>query len=138
MAYGISLFSIRSLSPYQGTANAFLVDGTVLDTRVFVQVRWGWLTVLAVQVLLSLVFFIWTVVMTQKMDVRVLKSSAVAMLFALHDAPGVGQRVENGKSADKNQSRATRTQVPGQTTQTFRFNASRVDEVGGMHISLKY
>jgi len=57
--------------------------GTVLATESYVHVRWVWLTFLAIQVALSVSFLIGIMVQTAVWNVKVLKGSSTAALFAI-------------------------------------------------------
>lgn len=57
--------------------------GTVLATESYVQVRWAWLTFLVIQVALSISFLLGIMVQTAVWNVKVLKGSPTAALFAI-------------------------------------------------------
>lgn len=59
------------------------VQGTVLLAQTFVVVRWAWLAFLSAQVGLSIVFMALVVAQTARLDVDVVKSSALAGVFAV-------------------------------------------------------
>jgi hypothetical protein len=50
-----------------------------------VQVRWAWLGFLAAEIVFTALFLAYTILATNKMGIRVLKSSPLATLFALDD-----------------------------------------------------
>ena len=50
-----------------------------------VRVRWAWLALLAVQLVLVVVFLAGTAIATHRRRVQIIKNSTVATLFALHD-----------------------------------------------------
>jgi|SRR5688572_225217 hypothetical protein len=67
----------------KGTSQA----GEVLVPETFVEVRWAWITFVAAQVGLSVVFFICIACHTARLGVDVVKSSNLSELFALrHNA----------------------------------------------------
>jgi len=66
----------------RGAPNAFPVHGTNWAQVTFVEIRWGWLTFLAVELVLAVVFLVATAVYTRRHGVQVLKSSALATFFA--------------------------------------------------------
>lgn len=62
-----------------------MVVGTTLNESPIVRVRWAWLALLAVQLVLVVVFLAGTVIATHRKRVQILKNSTVATLFALND-----------------------------------------------------
>jgi hypothetical protein len=58
-------------------------SGTVLSTETYVHVEWAWLTFLAIQVALSISFLLGIMVQTAVWNVKVLKGSPTAALFAI-------------------------------------------------------
>ena len=58
-------------------------QGTALASVTFVDVRWQWLTLVAAQVVLSLVFLLSVIIYTTRLGVNVVKSSNMAELFAM-------------------------------------------------------
>ena len=48
-------------------------------------VRWGWITYMASEILLAVVFLCLTVLYTRRLNMKVLKSSPLATLLALND-----------------------------------------------------
>ncbi|KAK0391655.1 hypothetical protein NLU13_1154 [Sarocladium strictum] len=73
-------------------------DGTALTSVTFVQVRWEWLTLVAAQVVLSIVFVLVVIIRTAGLGVDVVKSSNMAELFALSAVESMDPRtrVEQG------------------------------------------
>jgi hypothetical protein len=65
--------------------NAFPVVGKAWAEESFVRVRWGWITYMAAEILLAIVFLIVTIVYTRQLRMKVLKSSPLATLLALSD-----------------------------------------------------
>jgi hypothetical protein len=61
------------------------VRGSVLANVTFVSIQWGWLAVLAGQLVVAVMFLITTMMHTSQLEVPVLKSSTLAMLFALDE-----------------------------------------------------
>jgi hypothetical protein len=59
------------------------VVGEVLGPVVFVRVDWAWMSFLASQIVLSMVFLLAVIVQTAGLGVDVVKSSELASLFAL-------------------------------------------------------
>jgi len=79
---------MRSAPPWtNGTRalNSFSVQGSALVVETFVHVRWGWITYMASEILLAIVFLCVTVVYTRRLNMKVLKSSPLATLLALND-----------------------------------------------------
>ncbi|KAF6818031.1 hypothetical protein CSOJ01_02168 [Colletotrichum sojae] len=68
----------NSLLP--GTSN---VNGTAWQREVYVEIRWQWLALLAMQVVLSVLLLALVIVETVAADVDVVKSSMLAALFAI-------------------------------------------------------
>lgn len=58
-------------------------NGTAFNSVTFVEVRWEWLTLVAAQSGLTLVFLLAVVIGTARLGVDVVKSSNMAELFAL-------------------------------------------------------
>ena len=71
-----NLDSIRSST----TSDKFL--GTAWEPEVYVNVRWGWLSFLAAELVLSTAFVILTTIATHRSQVPILKSSVMAALLA--------------------------------------------------------
>lgn len=63
-----------------GTSN---VNGTAWQREVYVAIRWPWLTLLAAQVLLSVLLLAMVIIETVGADVDIVKSSMLAALFAI-------------------------------------------------------
>ncbi|KAF6839375.1 hypothetical protein CPLU01_01795 [Colletotrichum plurivorum] len=59
------------------------VNGTAWQREVYVKIRWQWLTLLAAQVLLSVLLLAMIIMETIAADVDVVKSSMLAALFAI-------------------------------------------------------
>lgn len=57
-------------------------QGTAWDNEVYVDIRWGWLSFLASELLLATVFIAFTAFITHRTAVPVLKSSALAAFLA--------------------------------------------------------
>ena len=79
---------MRSAPPWtNGTRsiNSFAVQGSALVEETFVHVRWGWITYMGFEILLAIVFLCLTVAYTQRLNMKVLKSSPLATLLALND-----------------------------------------------------
>lgn len=75
----------------------------------FVNVRWGWLGFLAMQLILATAFIVFTTFATQKAAVPVLKSSSMATLLAL-DAE-VRQKLGSVDELSGAEERAKQTRV---------------------------
>ncbi|XXH00032.1 hypothetical protein Hte_006373 [Hypoxylon texense] len=76
---------LRMLQPYNGSQNSFLINGTAWEPETYVSIRWGWITLLAAQVAFGTAccgFAIWQ---SHQLRIPILKSSALAMIFALGD-----------------------------------------------------
>lgn len=78
--------SMRTPSPDRSSMNAYLINGTVLTYQTYVKVRWGWITILAVEQIMACVFVIITIVHTQRRSVDVLKRSVLASLVVLDES----------------------------------------------------
>jgi hypothetical protein len=80
---------LREGGPTAGDGkDAAVVVGTAYTPQIFVVVRWGWLSMLIVQVTLSSVLLLATAVVTRRRGLQVLKASSLADMFALRrDAP---------------------------------------------------
>ncbi|KAH6666507.1 hypothetical protein F5X68DRAFT_217206 [Plectosphaerella plurivora] len=95
------------------------VQGTVLMPQTFVRVRWEWLAFLSAQVGLSIVFVGMVVVQTARLDLEIVKSSALAGVFAVsgrgkmaleedgRDSWGFSVGSASGSAKSKPASRAT-------------------------------
>lgn len=59
------------------------VPGQVLTEKTFVVVRWEWLSFLAAQVGLTIVFLIAVIIYTARLHIDVIKSSNIAELLAI-------------------------------------------------------
>ncbi|KAF4441101.1 hypothetical protein F53441_12130 [Fusarium austroafricanum] len=59
------------------------VDGVSLRSEVYVQVRWEWLALLSVQVVLSIILLICIIVETVRAGIDVMKGSTEPVLFAI-------------------------------------------------------
>jgi hypothetical protein len=99
MMLTLALFSIRAMS----TASA---SGIVLSTEPYVHIRWAWLTFLAIQVILAISFLLGIMVQTAVWDVKVLKGSIMAPLFALsaHDKAYLEEREDLFLDASRDES----------------------------------
>ena len=58
-------------------------SGTVFSTESYVHIEWAWLTFLAIQVALAISFLLGIIVQTAVWNVKVLKGSPMAALFAI-------------------------------------------------------
>ena len=58
-------------------------SGTVFATESYVHIEWAWLTFLAIQVVLAISFLLGIIVQTAVWNVKVLKGSPTAALFAI-------------------------------------------------------
>ena len=86
--------SIRTMKPIRGAENSFAIQGQAFASATHVEVRWAWLVFLVFQVLLSLVFLVYTIVATEGSQIPVLKSSARATLLALDERARAAAEVE--------------------------------------------
>ncbi len=68
---------------YPQPLNAMPVLGSAWTVQSFVQVRWGWVVYMAMEILLAAAFLVMTVLYTRRLKIRVLKSSLLATLLAL-------------------------------------------------------
>lgn len=76
--------------------------GTAWETEVYVNIRWGWLSFLAVELVLTTVFIAFTAFMTHRTAVPVLKSSALAAFLAPDgDAQRLIGSIDNLNSAEE-------------------------------------
>ncbi|KAH8880476.1 hypothetical protein GQ53DRAFT_833222 [Thozetella sp. PMI_491] len=76
--------AIRQLASFDNSSeNSFAINGSAMVIENYVSIRWGWIAFLGSQVLLGIVFFVITVAVTVRRDVRVLKNCALAALSAL-------------------------------------------------------
>jgi hypothetical protein len=73
---------MRASHSMRGAPNAVRQNGTNWAHVTFVEIRWGWLAFLVVELVVAAGFLAATVVCTQRMGVQVLKSSALATFFA--------------------------------------------------------
>ena len=60
-----------------------IVIGTVKTPQAFVEIRWGWMTMVAAQLVLTALFLGMTGVYTHRMHMQVIKASSLATLCAL-------------------------------------------------------
>ena len=63
------------------TANSTTFRGVALVDEPFVKITWGWLSLLAVEVVIAIFFTGFTIVCTRKLQTPVLKSSPLAPLL---------------------------------------------------------
>jgi hypothetical protein len=56
--------------------------GEALSSETFITVRWGWLSLVAVQLGLTVFFIAWVAIHTRSLGLNVIKSSNLAELFA--------------------------------------------------------
>ncbi|KAM7200834.1 Protein of unknown function (DUF3176) domain containing protein [Rhypophila sp. PSN 637] len=61
------------------------ISGTAWVSTTVVEVRWAWLSFLAVEIVMVAVFLIWTVIETNKMGVKVWKNSTLAIMLTLDE-----------------------------------------------------
>jgi len=66
----------------RGAPNALPVQGTNWASVTFVEIKWGWLSFLVVELVAAVVFLAMTITYTHRHGVQVLKSSALATFFA--------------------------------------------------------
>ncbi|CAK7230310.1 hypothetical protein SBRCBS47491_007541 [Sporothrix bragantina] len=74
---------LRTMQPFKGTANSYMVQGTAWASETYVHVRWGWLAFLGAQIAICIAFLVFTIVATHVSGTMVLKSSPLAALLAL-------------------------------------------------------
>jgi len=60
-----------------------VVNGTVLTAQTFVSIRWGFIAMLAAQLILATLFLVSTIVQTHLSHTQILKGSALATLCGL-------------------------------------------------------
>ncbi|OAA59656.1 hypothetical protein SPI_05854 [Niveomyces insectorum RCEF 264] len=78
---GTNMF--RSMQPFKGVPNSYVINGTAWTNETYVHVRWGWLAFLGAQIVICIAFLIFTIVATHMSGTMVLKSSPLAALLAL-------------------------------------------------------
>lgn len=71
------------------------ITGSMVTTETFVVIRWQWLSLLATQVVLTIVFLLFVVIHTARLDVEIVKSSNIAELLALKRPCGEIEGVES-------------------------------------------
>ncbi|CAI4215990.1 unnamed protein product [Parascedosporium putredinis] len=71
-----------SMSNHIRSSDALPIAGTAWKDETFVQVRWPWLTFLAAMIAMSFFFFLFTVITTHRLQVPVLKGSAIGSMLA--------------------------------------------------------
>lgn len=62
------------------------IPGQVLTEKTFVVVRWEWLSFLAAQVGLTIIFLIAVIIYTARLHIDVIKSSNIAELLAIRNS----------------------------------------------------
>lgn len=82
------------------------VKGESANNEVFIVIRWEWITLLVIQIGVSVIFLIWVAIDTYLLGVPVLKSSNLGELFALQrpgyspiaqgEKTGFGHGIEKG------------------------------------------
>ncbi|KAL2209524.1 hypothetical protein CC79DRAFT_1367709 [Sarocladium strictum] len=61
------------------------VQGSALAPVVYIKVNWAWLSFIALQILFTIIFLIAVMIQTARLGVEVVKSSAMATLFAIQN-----------------------------------------------------
>src|SRR5687767_12352007 len=77
--------SVRGLT-YQGESGPRTADGVVYAQQAFIRVRWGWITMLITQLVLTSLFLVSVVIETWIARVQILKGSTLATMCALDGA----------------------------------------------------
>lgn len=84
-----------------------VVHGTAWETEVYVDIRWGWLSFLAAELVLATVFIAFTTFMTHRAAIPVLKSSALATFLASDvEVQKLLGSIENLESAEEKAKKA--------------------------------
>ncbi|KAH7316913.1 hypothetical protein B0I35DRAFT_512755 [Stachybotrys elegans] len=73
-----------SMTAYMRSTGRQQIQGEAFFPVTILRVRWEWLTFLAVQLVLTVVFLVSVIINTERMGVDIVKSSNMAELFALH------------------------------------------------------
>lgn len=73
----------NAFSSIRTSKESDVFQGTTWDTEVYVNIRWGWLSFLAAELVLAIAFITFTAFETYRTAVPVLKSSALAASLAL-------------------------------------------------------
>ncbi|KAK4141836.1 uncharacterized protein C8A04DRAFT_13703 [Dichotomopilus funicola] len=85
-ALGLAMFrrgtTMNDLSPIRAMGSAS-ESGAVFTTESYVHIQWAWLTFLAIQVALGVSFLLGIMVQTAVWNVKILKGSSTAALFAI-------------------------------------------------------
>ncbi|VUC33406.1 unnamed protein product [Clonostachys rosea] len=68
----------------RATEKSGTVRGSTFEMQTYIVVRWEWLSFLAAQIFLTIIFQIAVIIQTARMSVEIVKSSSMAELFALH------------------------------------------------------
>ncbi|CAG9984881.1 unnamed protein product, partial [Clonostachys byssicola] len=76
------------------------IEGKAYKQELHILVRWEWLSLLVIQLTLTLVFLIWVMVLTAQLDMDVVKSSNLAELFAMHGADESTVSADEGESVE--------------------------------------
>ena len=71
--------------PAEDITYGYDVLGTALLPETYIRVSWGWLTLIAVQLLMAVVVLALTIVETNRLQTKVLKNSPIATLVVLED-----------------------------------------------------
>lgn len=82
-----------------------LVQGLVYRDETYILIRWGWLTFLALEILLAHAFLIVTILWTRRSGTPVLKTSSLGAMLILSDearrAVGTIDRFDEAKQRSK-------------------------------------
>ncbi|KAL1905955.1 hypothetical protein Sste5344_008344 [Sporothrix stenoceras] len=74
---------LRTMQPFKGVPNAYMIEGTAWANETYVHVRWGWLAFLGAQIAICIAFLVFTIAATHSSGTMVLKSSPLAALMAI-------------------------------------------------------
>ncbi|KAK7216204.1 hypothetical protein V2G26_004207 [Clonostachys chloroleuca] len=77
------------------------IEGKAYKQELHILIRWEWLSLLAIQLILTLVFLIWVMVLTAQLDMDVVKSSNIAELFAMHGVDESTGLADQGESVER-------------------------------------
>ncbi|KAH8881779.1 hypothetical protein GQ53DRAFT_847992 [Thozetella sp. PMI_491] len=76
--------TIRTFPDFtNATASTFTINGTAWSEETYVYVRWGWLSILVIQVFVGTLFFVATVTLTGGSGTPTLKNSPLAAMLAI-------------------------------------------------------
>ncbi|KAI1762730.1 hypothetical protein GGR53DRAFT_468075 [Hypoxylon sp. FL1150] len=95
----------RTLESINGSQNAFLINGTAWEPETYVSIRWAWITFLVVQVAFGTVCFCFTVWQSHHLGIPILKSSALAMVFALGEESRTPRGIESIEGVEERTSK---------------------------------